>query len=1317
MNFIVRFLGSLIKYAIYLFVVAIAAGAALFWFDTGSWLALPIAQRAGNYFLAPMTLTIDRLDGSVRSGYTLSGLTLSSGDKALLTLDYASVSPDWDIALSGMDGLPFIQSLNLRGVSSDLDNVMMVVNHFASLEEDISDDKPASEDKEPSSLRINPFNLAITDVNFGTPYAALLLDAITLTPAGNLAVIANITSRDHTLPVRTNARINFEPLEVISSDWLIGRKGTGSFSGRLEPLRANLSLTALSLDEFLKFAPPMSIDASGRLDARLSALSEDGRLKANGVVSMPRARIADVPLNFRVPFSWDGKGLLLLDNATLNTKAASVNLNAETDINALTVKAQGRADNISLNEIGRMFAPQAGLDGEGGNLKFDVDAVLAGDILGQSRADVMAAMPSITAAGVRIVRDLSAHVKLEPGFAPRISLNGEVFKGKLYARGEATTDKNGDLKPKAVVSVVNLDLPTVLNTFPELVKSVQKPSGKLTARAEISDTLDVDGRITSDKLRAYGVTLTNILAEGSYSHSKGKAELDSLSANLGKGTLTASASANLKSERFSFTAGAKNLEPRIIPMLKDIKGTYSLTAEGSGKYTDPNSIKVTADISAKKAGYAEYSVGDAHVPVDFANNIITIKNGTVTLPKGKAGINGTVNLNTSMFDLTASAQNIEPSFIVPDLAGTYTLNAKASGKFTDINSIRANADLKARNMGYAGMKLGNADVPVTFANSTVNIANARASLPGGNVSLKGSVNLKNAANPLTDITVSTRGIDLEELMNRLNLQDKSMPVSGKVSGTASVKGPLDRAGVNASLRAENVKAGDVVDVPSAVVEVQGSTKTISVKKFEATVNRALIRGNGNININQQDIMRSTMNIQGKVSRLDLKKLLMQYTGSAPVTGILQGDVALRGTVAKPALDVKLSSPVIYGNNEIHDIAVKLRAPDTNHYVVNAGARIEGFRPEADADIWNNNGIWSYNVKTHPLDVDQAIQTQMPGMAGMAKGFVNVNVNGSTKPNADINVTATSQRLTLIDKIDVQDITLPVAYRPSVNKVELKNAKAQVSGGAVSSGFEYDMNSANWKGNVKVAHLDFGKLATKFLPEGELVGSVDAQVNVKGQQGMMSTNFANGKFWAGPGYFHKMDILDKVTPTKRISFENISGTFFWNGRDLFLNPGTGARAGADEPLYRYVTVNGSLGIPGKGLKLLCDGRFDLKVLDQLLGAMKGVFQYMTGGLTRNVLKDAAGRVIGLKKRDFQNVSFTLANSWNDPQLLDLKITKPIEDFLPIDILNKDEEKQHEEAKFNMRLRIPTGPGDKSVEEESTSDQFKEQLIDNLFNLGL
>ena len=1324
MNITVRFIGSLIKYFIYLCIILIALSAALFWFDTGSWFVRPLAQRAGNFFLRPMTLQIDNLNGSVRQGYTLEGLRLLSGDREMFTLGFASVSPDWDLVLSGMNGLPFIKSLNVHGVSSDLDNVMAIANLFAAPEDEQQDEEDSDDGSSSMPIHLNPFTLSVSDVNFATPYAKAALDALTLNPDGKFALNAEIRSRDHTLPLKADARINFEPLEVVSSDLRIGRKGTGKLAARLEPLKANLFLTALSLEEFMKFAPDLGVKASGRIDGKFSAVSEDGRVKASGVVSMPRAEVMDVPLKFRLPFSWDGVSVFAVHDAALKTKAASLNLNAATDINSLTVKANGEAVNISLNEIGRMFAPEAGLDGEGGNVKFDVDAVLSGDIMSRTRADITASMPEITAAGVRILRGLSAKLKLTPGDMPKISANGEVFGGKLFARAEAHTGRDGTIKPSAIVSVVNLDVPTVIRTFPAAAKSVKKPSGKLTARAVISDALNVDGKITSDRLSANGVTLSNILAELRYNHNNGTADIDRLSLNLGKGSLTASASTNINAETFSFRADAKNIEPRVIPDLKDVKGSYSLTAQGSGRYTDINSINVEADITAKNAGYSDFTIKDAFVPVDFAKGEVSISNGEISLPKGSIYLNGSANINTSAFNFSAEAQNVEPRYMkaLKDLAGTYNLTASASGNYMNLNTIKANAQLKARNVGYSGMTLGNVDVPVSYANSILYVPAAKATLPGGNMNLKGTVNLKDAANPMLNLSASSQGINLAEVMEKFSLQNPDMPVSGKVWGSVNINGPLSKAGVSANLQAANVKAGELVDLPEGALDVRGNTQRIQVRSINATLNGAKISGSGNMDINQKDIMKSRLDVHANVSRLNLKKILTQAMGSAPVTGMIKGDIAVKGTLAQPALDVALRSPVLYGSTEIHDIAVKFRAPEENHYTVNAGARIDEFKPEADIDLKNNRGEWTYRVDTKPLDIAKAIKAQAPDMAGIAAGKLTLRVTGSSRPSSDINVNASVPNLDIMDKINVKSIILPVVYRPSVNKVELLNGSARLSNGQVNTGFEYDLTKANWKGNVKVAHLNFGALANKFLPEGELVGSVDAEVSMKGQaptdaNGKMATSFATGKFSTTPGYFHKMELLETITPTKRVSFEKISGSFFWNGSDLFLNPGTRAKAGNDEPLYRYVDVNGALGLPGKGLRLLCDGRFDLKILDQFLGAMKGVFQYMTGSLARDVLRDAAGRVLGVKRKDFQNVSFTLANSWNDPQLLNLKITKPIEDFLPIDILNRDTEEQKNDTQFKLKLKIPTGPGAKSVEEDSTTDQMKEQLLDNLFNWGL
>ena len=171
----VRFIGSLIKYFIYLCIILIAVGAALFWFDTGDWLVLPVVRKAGNFFLAPLSLSVNDIKGSIRNGYSIEGVKLSSGDEDLFTLDFASVSPDWDLALKAMDGLPFVKSLNIHGVSTDLDKLNALISHFSDPSED---EKPANDDdiftlreEEPTKFSLNPFNLDVSDVNFGTPYA------------------------------------------------------------------------------------------------------------------------------------------------------------------------------------------------------------------------------------------------------------------------------------------------------------------------------------------------------------------------------------------------------------------------------------------------------------------------------------------------------------------------------------------------------------------------------------------------------------------------------------------------------------------------------------------------------------------------------------------------------------------------------------------------------------------------------------------------------------------------------------------------------------------------------------------------------------------------------------------------------------------------------------------------------------------------------------------------------------------------------------------------------------------------------------------
>ncbi|MBQ7561201.1 MAG: hypothetical protein IJS99_05150 [Synergistaceae bacterium] len=1212
-----RFIGGLIKYFVYLCIILIAAGAALFWFDTGSWLILPLAERAGNFFLDPLKIEIANIDGSMHEGYSLRDLKLISGDEDLFTLKYASVSPDWDLVFDGMEGVPFIKSLNIRGISSDMNKLIALSNHFAA-NPDTREKNINENDSESFALQINPVNVMIQDINISSPYSNLALNELSLNESGKLTLITDIISRDNILPVRLNALVNLESLDITSSDFRIGQ-ASGKFTGGLDPLKANLNISALMLEELLKFAPPLPVKLSGRLDGRVSAISEDGYINASGVVSMPRADIMGIPLKFRVPFTWTKNKIFALDKASFKTNAARLNLTGSANIDTMNVKAKGEAINLSLYELGRMFAPEVGLKGEGGRINFDLDTIIGDNIFSNTRADISSEIPFISAAGIRILNAFNAKLKLAPRETPRISLGGEVFGGKLFARGEAEQDKEGNFKPQAVISVVNLDINTLLKAFPKIAKSIQKPAGKVTAKFIIPDNLRITGKITSDKISAQGITLTKLLANIIYDHKGNRAILESLSANLGKGSISGYAMANLKTTSFNAKLNADNLDVRAIPDLKQVTGLYNLRADASGRYANMNSINVRAHLTGKNAG-------------------------------------------------------------------------------------------------YSGTRFGNIDVPITYANNHLTISGAKAALPGGAFNLKGIINLVNLSNPGLDIAASTQGINIADTMRAFNLQDKSMPISGKITGGLNIKGSLNNASVNAHLRAENVKAGNLVNIPSAILEAQGNTQRVNVSKLTAKINGSDISGKGSLKINQKNFMNSALDIKANIKKLELKPLQQLFMKTPVVNGQINGDLTVKGTLAKPQAEIKTAGPIYYGITKLEDIALKLSSPGTDKYLINTSLRIDDFKPASDTLLTKKGGKWAYSIETKPLDLNAAIESQMSSLSGIVKGSAVLKINGVADDTSPININLSSKTVKVIDKVKIENINLPLVFNPAKNNVVMKRGRAVISGGEITSSVNVDLNKRKWDGIIKVSHLDFGNLSEPFMPEGEIVGKVDADAMIKGTFGSMPTSFANGKFVTTPGYIHKMDIINRVSPTKKITFEKINGSFYWNGTDLFLNPGTGARAGKDEPLYRYFTINGSAGIPGKGLRLYCDGRFDLKILDQLLGAMKGVFQYMTGGLTGNVLRDAAGRVLGIKKRDYQNVTFTLANSWQKLQLLDLKITKPIEEFLPINALNKNEEQQRQDTKFQLQLKFPAGPGGDSAEDESPADQFKQQLIDNLFNIG-
>ena len=1084
-------------------------------------------------------------------------------------------------------------ALELEGLSTDVESLRSLADRFGG----------GAASSEP--LHVLPVRISVRDAAVASPWGALNLTSLDLSEQGGLVLRSALGE----LPLEADAAIGFSPLEVVSSDVRIG-EGKGSFKGRIEqPFDLCGDLSALSLGSLLELLPGSAdLRGTGRLDGRFSVRGTVDDLEAGGVLSLTRASVRDVPLELRLPWNWSG-GVLAVPDAAFRSLSADASLALSADLrtgpSGLRLAARGSAKGVSLKNIGRLLAPQAGLAGEGGQVRFDLTADASGSVSG----DLSASLPEVAAGGKRLVRNLTADIRLTPGAPPRIVCDGEVFGGRVRGRGEALR-RNGALRPEMSFTATELDTALMAAVFPALAAAA--PSGKLALTVRVDESMTVSGTLSSPGLTAGGVTVRDLSA--SLRCADGRAVLERLEGRIGKAPLSLSGTADLRRKELGFEGRVVGLDPRSIPQIaSQVRGLLDVKAFVGGSFADP---RVTVHLVGKNTRVADVPLRGLKLSASYAD-------GRLTLPE--------------------SALN----------------------------------------------------------------------LPGGTLNLQGAVALPKEGKPQLDLSGRLNGLNLASLPGA----GKPQGLEGMLQGSFKVSGPADSAALSASLRGTGIRAGGV-PMDRLELDLRGTTREIRVNRLSASLGKGTLEGKGSVSLSARNPMDRKLDVRLAVRDLSLRALLNPFVPDAPVGGILNGSLTLQGSPAKPEATLRFDTPLTIRETIVDRLALSVQSSGKNRFALHASGKLGDFGLAVKGDVRREGRGWRYSVTTDPLDLDRMLSAKSPSLKGKLAGRMTAKLTGSVGAEKDgalpsVAVSLSIPKLTA-SGMTVTDIALP--FRVSGGKATLSGGRAVFCKGAVRADADVNLAESKWQGTARVSGLDLGDLTRPFLPEGELVGSADANVRLKGNFGTLMMVFANGGFTTSGGYLHKVEMIETISPIKRITFEMIRGTFFWDGSDLWLNPGTQATAGPGEPLYRYFSVNGPLGIPGKGLKLVCKGRFDVQMLNRVLGALKGVFQYFTGGLSNgDLLKNVVGKALGIKKRDFQDVSFVLTGGWSNLQLLNLRIDKPLKDYLPLEKLNRTEEQRGDGAQFRLNLKFPTGPGAEGGEDR-TEDQIKEQLLDNLLNIG-
>jgi hypothetical protein len=518
-------------------------------------------------------------------------------------------------------------------------------------------------------------------------------------------------------------------------------------------------------------------------------------------------------------------------------------------------------------------------------------------------------------------------------------------------------------------------------------------------------------------------------------------------------------------------------------------------------------------------------------------------------------------------------------------------------------------------------------------------------------------------------------------------------------------------------------AGAKTELKNIVLDVAGTARNadlvdLQVLSVKTEAGGGTLTGKGGLLFGRRGRFKVDMEAKG----INVRGLLAQFGMDSGFGGLLDGSLTLQGTPYRPEFVIRTTSPLTIQETLVDSLTATLASPARGRFEMNAAARMGDLTLTLRGHMERARDGWNYGAETDLLDVDKLVTAKMPSMKGNLGGQLKAVLSGHLNPPPkDPQTPEKLNPINILLTLPVleaggarfSDVSLPV--RVLGERVTAKGS-GKLYGGKVSISADVFMPERRWNAVMGVTSLDIGQAAAPFLPQGEIAGSADVNLRLRGNYGALMMLFADGDFRAGEGYIRKIDAFKLIDDDGRVDFEEMRGSFFWDGVDMQLNPGTQVTAKRGDPFYRYLSVNGALGIPGKGLNLNFKGRFNINALDAVLGALKGAFQLMTGSLSGGggqILRTALGKLVGLpEERDFQDATFQLKGSWSELHLLNLTIDKSLENYLPLERLNAEEERKESEKKIHFKLQIPVGPG--GGDDDAPEDQLKRQILDNLLN---
>jgi len=1050
--------------------------------------------------------------------------------------------------------------------------------------------------------------------------------------------------------------------------------------------------------------------------------------------------------------SKSGTTIITADSAQVKLDLFSLIKGSPKIRSVILTRADARLEELTNLSQGPVAAPTGGLPSFSLHFKDSTLRTKAGDVLFDD-GTISLEPEGLTVESVIGYNDASAQAKAEIRFD-----EGNLRLENLDLRiGKGRVNLAGDLYPEIDVggTLTDLDMGTLSGFWPGLGEN--SFSGSFSTNVKISGTwpdVGARGEIAVDDGSIYGISLAGV--RSSWWYRKNKLWFEEIS-GVANGSPVSGTAGLVFSDvppeiHLDLDATGVNLATwkKTFPWLSIAEGTLKTLSvdlrRADGMFTGP--AKFTS--SSMKIASQPLEKVEATLELLEAGKIQT--RASARWLGAPAQVFGTISTGKDpSYDLTVDIKSLalqRASQVFPTEG--LALQGDAAGKvriFGSGRKIRYEGELWSEKIRVKEEVIESPRLTFRYEDSKVELKGFSANWRGLPVKGSGMVVNPGSKEASLNLSGSTGEVDASLLAGFLpglpsgafsgavtvswklsgplkapsfsiNLDSPDLTAFGKTSLSgfdASVTLPLPfRKGVSpikAKAGATSVGYEDFA-LTDLSATVSTDADVLRVDEFTGTVLSGTVEASGTIGLGSNQGNSPEINLTGSLSGADLSAFSTQ---ERPVSGTLSGSFTATGSVLQPDISFSASVPELSAlGYAAGDVTLSGIVLPGSVKIEKLSARIGDGTLDGDGTLsfGDDGSVTGFSITGTGLDLEYLTREMPAARKAGVEGTLDVKLEGTFGSDMWSGSGEVFAEALSAYGITVRDVYAPVRIEGNVAKIE--KAQGDFYGGTLSADAAVTLGTSLWTVNAKVSGFDIaGVIGDAFDVEGKITGTGELKLNLEHGESRAMPLRGQGRFSAVDGEISGFEAVKALTSAyggTGIRYNSADSSFSLGGNSLTLMPGSRMTAPPRDPLYRYMSVDGTVAFSSR-LDLYCSGNVNVQALSTFFGAFEGLLSSESLD-PQNMLENMLGGFLGgMSKKDFRDVSFKIDGSWEKPQISNIKIAVPERRSDPIPS-EGDSERQTDQRK--IEIEIPTGGG--SGNGDSVGGQIKQQVLEQIFTNG-